>query len=86
MSTLFFFLQGHGELQAEYLSVEHSAGLNLHDEFILVGQESQDTHRMNYSVYSLKTPEEFSKRKVNCNLHLFPLIIKILRRWSVEIL
>lgn len=44
-------------LQADYLSVEHTSGLRLHDEFILVGHE--DGRKVNFTVSSLKTPDEY---------------------------
>ena len=59
-----FGYQSRGEFQADYIAVEHTSGLNLHDEFIFVGQERKDTNRMNYTVYALKKPEEFTDKKV----------------------
>ena len=56
-----------GQFQADYVSVEHSTGFNLEEQFVLVGQENAadcSRKKLNYSVYPMKEPSDFSQRKV----------------------
>ncbi len=57
--------QSQGEFEAGYLSVEHNAGIDIKDEFILVGRNVHGhEHRKNFSVFSMKPKYEYNQRKV----------------------
>ena len=59
-----FDYQSHGQFQADYIHVEHSTGLSLQDDFILVGREMHNSRQFNHTVFPVKMDEEFSQRKV----------------------
>ena len=50
-------------LQNDYLTIEHNTGLDLKDEFILVGRDLKN-EKVNFTVHSLKSEEAFRRKKV----------------------
>ena len=50
-------------LQADFVTVEHNTGLDLRDEFILIGRDAKNG-KVNFTVQSMKLEEEFRKKKV----------------------
>ncbi len=59
--------QSRGQFQADYINVEHIAGLNVKDQFIMTGHEYlgyRDRKMMNYTVFSVKKPKEYNSKKV----------------------
>jgi len=50
-------------LQADYLTLQHNTGLDLKDEFILIGRDTKNGHK-NFSVHSLKLEDEYRKKRV----------------------
>jgi len=48
--------------QADYVTVEHNTGLDLKDEFILVGRDGKN--KTNFTVHALKMEDEYRRKKV----------------------
>ena len=44
--------------------MQHNTGLQVEDEFILVGEDTNDPTRPNMTVYPLKKKDDFRQRKV----------------------
>lgn len=57
--------QSEGEYTTDYLTIQHSSGLQLQDEFILIGEDHviNDSPYYNYSVHSLREEEETKRRR-----------------------
>lgn len=45
------------------MSIEHSTGLDLKDEFILIGRENTN-NRFNFTIHSVKTEDKYQKKKI----------------------
>jgi len=56
--------QSHGTFKADYITVEHNTGFNLHKEFIIVGQEARGGGIANYTVNALKKDSDFKQKPV----------------------
>ena len=56
--------QSRGEFKADYVTVEHNTGLNLHDEFIMLGRDIPDSSKINYTVHSMKKEADYKKKRV----------------------
>ncbi len=68
----------HGQFLADYLTVEHSTGINLKEEFVLIGKDIPSTRSPNYTIQSMKTPEEYRKKrspihKMSHNVYVAPV-------------
>ena len=67
--------QSHGDFVADYITIEHNTGLQIFDEFIMVGRELESGSGLNYTVHSMKTDSEFRKKRVTVheishNIHI----------------
>lgn len=72
--------QSQGQFIADYITVEHNSGLNLTEEFILLGKDIPNTDRTNYTIYSLKNEDQFRKKKspihkMSHNVYVVPVQI-----------
>ena len=67
--------QSHGDYQADYLTVEHNTVVDLHDEFILVGRET-NTGKVLMYFHTYLTETGFS---FVCLLVLSRAVVAILR-------
>ena len=58
--------QRTGSYRADYIDIEHTSGLDLHEEFILHGKEirSQNERKVNYTINSLKSKKEYVKSPI----------------------
>lgn len=56
--------QTNGQFQTDYITVEHSVGLDLQPEMIMKGFYDETDKWFKHSVYSLKKPEEFIDKPV----------------------
>ena len=54
--------QSQGSFVADYLTVEHNTGLNLNDDFVLIGRDVAGSSRVNYTIHSMKKNKDFNKR------------------------
>lgn len=52
-------------LQSDYLTVEHNTGIDLQEEFVLIGQDIQvdGEWAINYTVHPVKQDAHFNKKK-----------------------
>ena len=55
--------QSRGTFLADYITVEHNTGFDLHDEFIIVGREST-TGTTNYTINPLKMDGDFKRKPI----------------------
>ena len=55
--------QGHGEYITDYITMEHSSGLDLNQEFILIGKDTEDK-KFNYTLHNLKTAADYKRKRV----------------------
>ncbi len=77
--------QSRGTFTADYFTVEHNTGLNLKDDFVIVGKEQPASDHLNYTIYSLKEEKDFRKKKspihkMSHNVYVVPVQVSGITR------